>query len=33
MGLLLDHFSMMCPPFASEVGDIVVETVVRAVAE
>ncbi|KAL2784988.1 hypothetical protein BJX66DRAFT_343489 [Aspergillus keveii] len=28
-----DHFSMMCPPFASEVGDIVVETVVRAVAE
>ncbi|KAL4874370.1 hypothetical protein BJY04DRAFT_225084 [Aspergillus karnatakaensis] len=28
-----DHFSMMCPPFASEVGDIVVETVTRAVAE
>ncbi|KAL3433409.1 hypothetical protein BDV09DRAFT_171921 [Aspergillus tetrazonus] len=26
-----DHFSMMCPPFASEVGDIVIETVTRAV--
>ncbi|RDW92688.1 Orsellinic acid synthase [Aspergillus mulundensis] len=28
-----DHFSMMCPPFASEVGDIVVDTVTRAVGE
>ncbi|KAL4899885.1 hypothetical protein BDW74DRAFT_171149 [Aspergillus multicolor] len=28
-----DHFSMMCPPFASEVGDIVVDTVTRAVEE
>ncbi|KAL4819954.1 hypothetical protein BDW67DRAFT_154387 [Aspergillus spinulosporus] len=26
-----DHFSMMCPPFASEVGDIVIDTVTRAV--
>ncbi|CBF73505.1 hypothetical protein AN7909.2 [Aspergillus nidulans FGSC A4] len=26
-----DHFSMMCPPYASEVGDIVIETVTRAV--
>lgn len=27
----LDHFSMMCPPFADEVGAVVVETVRRAV--
>ena len=27
----LDHFSMMCPPFAEEVGAVVVETVRRAV--
>ncbi|KAL4778214.1 hypothetical protein BJX76DRAFT_366571 [Aspergillus varians] len=28
-----DHFSMMCPPFADEVGDVVVDTVRRAVEE
>ncbi|KAF2680034.1 putative polyketide synthase [Lentithecium fluviatile CBS 122367] len=28
-----DHFSMMCPPFASAVGQIVADTVTRAVEE
>ncbi|KAL3481051.1 hypothetical protein BJX99DRAFT_254029 [Aspergillus californicus] len=28
-----DHFSMMCPPFAEEVGTVVVDTVTRAVGE
>ncbi|KFY34489.1 hypothetical protein V494_06724 [Pseudogymnoascus sp. VKM F-4513 (FW-928)] len=28
-----DHFSMMCPPFASAVGSIVSDTVAQAVAE
>ncbi|ORY16143.1 polyketide synthase [Clohesyomyces aquaticus] len=28
-----DHFSMMCPPFASTVGQIVIDTVTRAVDE
>jgi hypothetical protein len=30
---LLDHFSMMCPPFAGAVGQIVAGAVARAVED
>jgi hypothetical protein len=33
IAITTDHFSMMCPPFATAVGAVVVETVKQAIFE